>query len=99
MGERIDSIEFRLNNYRNFILYRWFLIDAKMHFVKLWTRILWEPSIKEMTCRISSQRRVNQNKLWHRIDLDGFNAVKSDVVMKRIAGPHRPFSTQESFLN
>jgi len=41
---------------------------------------------------------VNQDKLWHRIDLDGFNAVKSDVVMKRIAGPHRPFSTQESFL-
>ena len=44
------------------------------------------------------QVRVNQDKLWHRIDLDGFNAVKSDVVMKRIAGPHRPFSTQESFF-
>ena len=33
-------------------------------------------------------------KLWSRIDLDGFNAVKSDTLLKRIAGPFRPFSVK-----
>ena len=28
-------------------------------------------------------------KLWNRIDMDGFNAVKNDALLKRIAGPHR----------
>ena len=35
---------------------------------------------------------IEFTKLWNRIDLDGFNAVKSDALLRRIAGPHRPFS-------
>ena len=33
------------------------------------------------------------NKFWKRVDLDGFNAVRTDAVCKRIAGPVRPFSS------
>ena len=35
-------------------------------------------------------------KLWKRIDLNGFNAVKVEDITKRIAGPVRPFSSEES---
>ena len=35
-------------------------------------------------------------KLWKRIDLNGFNAVKGEDITKRIAGPVRPFSSEES---
>ena len=33
------------------------------------------------------------NKFWKRIDLDGFNAMRTEGVCKRIAGPVRPFSS------
>ena len=35
-------------------------------------------------------------KLWKRIDLNGVNAVKVQDITKRIAGPIRPFSSEES---
>ena len=33
------------------------------------------------------------NKFWKRVDLDGFNAIRTDAACKRIAGPVRPFSS------
>ena len=33
------------------------------------------------------------NKFWKRIDVDGFNALRTDALTKRIAGPVRPFSS------
>ena len=36
------------------------------------------------------------SKLWKRIDLNGFNAVKVEDITKRVAGPVRPFSSEES---
>ena len=39
------------------------------------------------------------NKFWKRIDLDGFNALRTDTLSRRMAGPIRPFSSPNISTN
>ena len=36
---------------------------------------------------LSFSSNAEFNKFWKRVDLDGFNALKTEAIVKRIAGP------------
>ena len=58
----------------------------------------FQDEFREFLCRrfdLSFASNAEYNKFWKRVDLDGFNALKTEAIVKRIAGPGPSFNNSK----